>query len=536
MYCKKPEFRGENMIKSKRFMFGSRIFQILVALTFIISGFTVGIPRPKEAEQMEDPEDKPLGLYMVKVLGDDEVFTNTYCEWEVEIIVTNRNEHSFSEIIVTSVLPAQIDCLSCKTTKGTFEIIQNEKGKSGSKTISWSIDSLAGLEDVSLTLILCTIKNPADHQEFTSPGEYTLIEGALLKANDTVTGKRISQGPTPSIFVRAVNKDETPVVPEVPKKPEVLEVPEVPNVPKEPEEPKKPKATQKPPKIDVLFLIDSTGSMGDEIKVVKEKIEDIIFEVLNGTPKPDVRFAIVTYRDRGDDYITKTFDFTKDVEEIKAFLRGIKARCGGDGPESVNEALHVAINECEWGDDEHVKMILLIGDAPPHMDYKDDYDYREEVVIAKQKGIKIHVIGCSGITCYVNGVSIFLEIANKTDGTFQELIYGSRGGSSSSHGMPPICSPYPGNSTHDVEIIRSYRKVSPDIPEITIIPGDLDSEVKIELHSAPSTPTVSSGSSLTRDDGNTYSNYLDVQLTYVIQQEAIENGVSYKNVVSLTMP
>jgi len=289
-----------------------------------------------------------------------------------------------------------------------------------------------------------------------------------------------------------------------------------------------------PPHIDVLFLLDSTGSMDDEIQVVKDKIEQIMFEVENGTPKPVVRYAIVTYRDRGDVYVTRLLDFTENVENIKTFLRSIQADGGADGPESVNEALHVAINNCSWGGDDHVKMIFLIGDAPPHMDYENDYDYRNEVEIAKAEGIKIYVIGCSGITGYGNGVSIFNEIAEKTGGTYQELIYTAGEDSYPTHDGPTCAPPTEPPIEHDEPAFVSLENVP--------MAFDNTSTPTWTACSPATCPTAckcccggSTESPIRRKSGNCYSNILDVQLTYSIQQVAIQNGVSYKNAVSVDL-
>ncbi|HEY4771014.1 MAG TPA: VWA domain-containing protein, partial [Myxococcales bacterium] len=67
------------------------------------------------------------------------------------------------------------------------------------------------------------------------------------------------------------------------------------------------------PRIDVAFALDTTGSMGDEIDVVKEKIVDIARNVSAGQPRPDVRFGIVAFRDRGDAYVTKAFPFSREI-------------------------------------------------------------------------------------------------------------------------------------------------------------------------------------------------------------------------------
>ena len=108
-------------------------------------------------------------------------------------------------------------------------------------------------------------------------------------------------------------------------------------------------SAQQGPRLDVVFLLDATGSMGDEIGAVKEKIREMISEIALGDPVPDVRFGIVAYRDRGDDYVTRTFDLTRNIDRIVDNLGEIEANGGGDYPESFNEGLHVAVQELNLG-------------------------------------------------------------------------------------------------------------------------------------------------------------------------------------------
>jgi TolB-like protein len=177
------------------------------------------------------------------------------------------------------------------------------------------------------------------------------------------------------------------------------------------------------PRIDLVFILDSTGSMGDEISRVKQKIKDIMESTRKGIPPPDVRIAIVDYKDRGDPYVVKKFDFSRNINDIQKHLDEITASGGGDTPESVNEALHVALNDLNWDLDTKVtKLVFLIGDAPPHLDYSNDYDYKKEIEIANKKSISIHTIGCSGIS-ELNGKDIFQEIAKKTNGNYADLMY-----------------------------------------------------------------------------------------------------------------
>lgn len=184
-----------------------------------------------------------------------------------------------------------------------------------------------------------------------------------------------------------------------------------------------PAVAQAAPRIDVVFLLDATGSMGDEIGAVKEKIRDMISDIALGEPTPDVRFGIVAYRDREDEYVTRSYPLTRDIDQIVDDLDQIDANGGGDYPESLNEGLHMAVSEMVW-DARAARLVFLIADAPPHMDYEDDYDYRDEVQIASEAGIVVHAIGASGLD--EEGERVFRDIADGTQGAFQWLVYESR--------------------------------------------------------------------------------------------------------------
>lgn len=176
------------------------------------------------------------------------------------------------------------------------------------------------------------------------------------------------------------------------------------------------------PRLDVAFCVDTTGSMSDEIEVVKEQMRQMVAEIAGGEPTPDVRFGLVIYRDRGDEYVTKRHEFTRDVDQMVTRINEIVAAKGGDYPESMNEALHVAVQEMDWDlDSDTGRLIFLIADAPPHMDYENDYNYQEECTEANAREITIDTIGCSGLK--KEDEAIFEEIASLTLGTFQLLTY-----------------------------------------------------------------------------------------------------------------
>ncbi len=180
-------------------------------------------------------------------------------------------------------------------------------------------------------------------------------------------------------------------------------------------------AADKAPRMDVVFLVDTTGSMGDEIAVVKKSLVDMIAEIEGGTPRPDVRFGLVIYRDRGDEFVTRLFELTDDTDAVIKEVKAIEASGGGDEPESVNEALHVTINNMNWDRNATTeKTIFLIGDAPPNI-YENDYSWENEIKTALKREIIINTIGASGLS--TAGVDVFTKIAKGSEGTFQYLTY-----------------------------------------------------------------------------------------------------------------
>jgi len=145
--------------------------------------------------------------------------------------------------------------------------------------------------------------------------------------------------------------------------------------------------------IEVVFILDTTSSMSGLIQAAKEKIWSIATTMASAEQTPDIRMGLVAFRDRGDTYVTKVLDLSQDLDSMYASLMDFKAQGGGDGPESVNQALYDAVNRISWSDDENVyKVAFLIGDAPPHMDYRNDVKFPATLERAKQKGIVVNTI------------------------------------------------------------------------------------------------------------------------------------------------
>jgi Mg-chelatase subunit ChlD len=179
------------------------------------------------------------------------------------------------------------------------------------------------------------------------------------------------------------------------------------------------RAEDKKPKIEVVFVLDTTGSMSGLIEAAKNKIWSIATTMAQANPSPEVKMGLVGYRDRGDDYITTISALSIDLDKVYKDLMQYSAYGGGDSPESVNQALHEAVNKLQWDESPNTyKVIFLVGDESPHMDYQDDIKYQESCALANKKGIIINTIQCGNSP---TTVKYWIEIANKGKGTYFQI-------------------------------------------------------------------------------------------------------------------
>jgi hypothetical protein len=177
-------------------------------------------------------------------------------------------------------------------------------------------------------------------------------------------------------------------------------------------------ATRRPAKpiVEVAFVLDTTGSMGPLIEGAKRKIWSIATEIVDTNPRAEIRMGLVAYRDIGDEYVTKKFDLTTDIQDLYANLLELKARGGGDWPESVNEALEVGVTKLAWTQGPGIDRIMfLVGDAPPHMDYKQDTKYPEVIRMARDRGIVVNAVQAGGAR---DTERVWREIAQRGDGRY----------------------------------------------------------------------------------------------------------------------
>jgi Mg-chelatase subunit ChlD len=177
--------------------------------------------------------------------------------------------------------------------------------------------------------------------------------------------------------------------------------------------------------LDVAFILDTTGSMGDEIERLKKTLTLIHSQLAHLDPGADVRFGLVEYKDRGDEFVTRVIPFTADLEEFSVALSRLSAGGGGDEPEDVQAGLERALHGLQWRDATAVKVAFLIGDAPPHLDYGEQFTYLSAMQEAARRGIKIAAVSCSGLN--LTGEVIWREIAQYTMAPYVFLTRGERG-------------------------------------------------------------------------------------------------------------
>lgn len=172
--------------------------------------------------------------------------------------------------------------------------------------------------------------------------------------------------------------------------------------------------------LDVVFLLDTTGSMSGEIREAQERVRQIASELKKARENERVRIGIVAYRDRGDAYVTRVSELTEDIEQSFTFLHGLDAGGGGDGPEDVLSGMAAALHDVGWDDGAKTeRQVFLIGDAPPHLDYRDGPKPDALLEEAARRRVVIHAIGCRSLP--PDGVAFFQKVAYGTEGSYQHI-------------------------------------------------------------------------------------------------------------------
>ncbi len=150
--------------------------------------------------------------------------------------------------------------------------------------------------------------------------------------------------------------------------------------------------------LEMVFVLDTTGSMGGLIEGAKQRIWGIINEVMQKPSRPRVRVGLVAYRDVGDEYVTKVFPITEDLDKAYTTLMSYKADGGGDTPENVRKALSEGVKNAGWAPMRQgtAQIVFLVGDAPPQ-NYVQEPDVLATTLIAVKKNMIVNTIQCGVI-------------------------------------------------------------------------------------------------------------------------------------------
>lgn len=169
-------------------------------------------------------------------------------------------------------------------------------------------------------------------------------------------------------------------------------------------------------KVELSFIVDATGSMGDELEFLKDDLKSVIQRVKNENSTLDIFTSTVFYRDEGDAYVVKHSNFTNDISSTLNFINQQSADGGGDFPEAVDTALNTAINNLQWSDNSKTRIAFLMLDAPPH--YTNQIISRLQSLIKKasHKGIKLIPVTASGIDKETEFLMRFFSVS--TNGTY----------------------------------------------------------------------------------------------------------------------
>jgi hypothetical protein len=167
--------------------------------------------------------------------------------------------------------------------------------------------------------------------------------------------------------------------------------------------------------VDVMFVFDVTGSMGDELRYLQAEMKDVISRATNATGGLKIRTGAVVYRDHGDEYITRISRLTEDIKTTQAFIDNQQANGGGDYPEAIPEALMAALNSAGWNSEARARIAFLVLDAPCHQDSATLALLHDQILNAAAMGVRIVPVVCSGLG--ESGEYLLRSMAMATNGT-----------------------------------------------------------------------------------------------------------------------
>jgi len=243
--------------------------------------------------------------------------------------------------------------------------------------------------------------------------------------------------------------------------------------------------------IEVVFVLDTTSSMSGLIEGAKLKIWAIANEIIKAKPTPELKIGLVAYRDIGDAYVTRVFDLSDDLDLVYKNLLSFRAEGGGDTPESVNRALDDVVTKIKWSTEKSpLRIIYLVGDSPPHLDYNDGLDYRKIAQASIKNDIIINTIRCGDNH---ETETIWKEIASLAEGAYMSV--------SQTGGMVAIDTPM---DNELAELSRKLGDTAVGYGERKMLSADLKESYDKAAAAAPSVPAARAENMAGKDELNAW--------------------------------
>ncbi len=208
--------------------------------------------------------------------------------------------------------------------------------------------------------------------------------------------------------------------------------------------------------VDILFMVDATGSMQDEIDYLQAELYDVIEKVKKDDSQLQLRMGSVFYRDHGDAYLTRVSELNENIDKTISFIKEQRADGGGDYPEAVDYALIESIAKMNWNKNALSRIAFLILDAPPHDNDASIVRVQSQVRLAAEKGIRLVPIACSGTDKSTEYLLRCMALA--TNGTYVFLTDDS--GIGGSH-IKPTTDEYKVEKLNDIfiRLIKQYTEL-----------------------------------------------------------------------------
>lgn len=206
--------------------------------------------------------------------------------------------------------------------------------------------------------------------------------------------------------------------------------------------------------VDIMFVVDTTGSMEDELNYLEAELKDVVNRVSDEhSNQLGIRISANFYRDKYDDYVVKPYPFTTDINKVTDQFSKQKADGGGDFPEAVDQALRDALHEHKWSEEARARLLFLVLDAPPHDDEQIIDEMKKLTEEAAEQGIRIIPVASSGVNVETEYLMRFMAMA--TGGTYLFLTDDS--GIGGDH-LEPAVGEYEVKLLNDllVEVINRY--------------------------------------------------------------------------------